>query len=338
MPLRAPRFALLLLAVTLLPGTPLHAVSKDMVQLETQIQQLQDAVARLQQANDERMGALQSLVQQTADQTTKINATTDAVQRQLQTQQEAGGGKIDQVSGQVQALNDSLDEIKARLGRLEKLMQDTRSQQQTIAPAAEPVAAPATTPSSLPETPATGTPQASAAPAPDGFSGATAQPAGRTRKPSAATPADAAVAGADAASAAAPAAPVDQLYKTALSDYMSAKYGLAASEFTDVIHAYPSDPLAGNSLYYQGEIDYRGARFANAVRNYDRVLEQFPDSNKVPAAHLHKGQALIQLKQTDAAIREFRTLTQRFPNSPEALQAKTRLSGLGASTTTTRAR
>ena len=119
---------------------------------------------------------------------------------------------------------------------------------------------------------------------------------------------------------------------------MSAKYGLAASEFSDVVRAYPTDPLAGNSVYYQGEIDYRGARYSNAVRNYDRVLEQFPDSNKVPAAHLHKGQALIQLKQTDAAIREFRTLEQRFPNSPEALQAKTRLSGLGAATTSTRAR
>ena len=337
MPIRTPRLALLLLAATLLPGTPLHAVSKDMIQLQTQIQQLQDSVARLQQANDERMGALQSLVQQTADQVTKITATTDAVQRQLQTQQEAGGGKIDQVSGQVQALNDSLDEIKARLGRLEKLMQDARSQQQSIPAPSEPAPS-AAAPISNPDT--SSLPPTSPTAAPDGFSNASAQPIGRNRKPSAATPADAApatTAGADAAAAAVPAAPVDQLYKTALGDYMSAKYGLAASEFSDVTRAYPTDALAGNAFYYQGEIDYRGARYANAVRNYDRVLEQFPDSNKVPAAHLHKGQALIQLKQTDAAIREFRTLTQRFPNSPEALQAKTRLTGLGA-TPTARAR
>ena len=50
----------------------------------------------------------------------------------MQAQQEAQGGKVDQVSGQIQSLNDSLDEIKARLGRLEKLTQDIQSQQQSM--------------------------------------------------------------------------------------------------------------------------------------------------------------------------------------------------------------
>ncbi len=326
MPLRAPRLASIVLGATLAASLPLHAASKEMIQLETQVQQLQDAVARLQQSNDERMGALQNLVQQSSDQTNKMAATVDAVQRQLQMQQEAGGGKIDQVSGQVQSLNDSLDELKARLGRIEKLMQDARSQQQTIAAPGETgsasSAAPAATP---PADPGALPPSAPTGPAPDGFSKATALPAGRGGKPSAATPVDTAPADAPSAGS----APPDQLYKTALGDYMSAKYGLAASEFGDIARSYPSSPFAGNAFYYQGEIDYRGARYPSAIHNYDQVLEQFPDNNKVPAAHLHKGQALLQLKQNDAAIREFRTLMQRFPNSPEALQAKARLSGLG---------
>ena len=110
---------------------------------------------------------------------------------------------------------------------------------------------------------------------------------------------------------------------------MAAKYGLAASEFADVAKNYPEHPLAGNSLYYQGEIDYRGARYAAAIKNYDRVIEQFPDNNKVPAAHLHKAQSLIQLKQNEAGVRELRALIQRFPNSPEAMQARSRLNGMG---------
>ncbi len=93
--------------------------------------------------------------------------------------------------------------------------------------------------------------------------------------------------------------------------------------------SYPDHPLAGNSFYYQGEIDYRAARYATAIKNYDRVIEQFPDNNKVPAAHLHKAQSLIQLKQNEAGIRELRALIQRFPNSPEAVQARSRLSGMG---------
>ena len=318
MPFRPSRFAPIVLATAMVAGHPAFAVSRDMVQLQTQLQQLQDTVARLQQSNDERMGVLNNLVQQNVDQTNKIANIVDALQRQLQTQQESGGGKIDQVSGQVQALNDSLDEIKSRLGRLEKSLSDMRSQQQNLpAPPAssEPAAAPADS-GSLPPTATTNPPTA----VPDGFSNAVAQPAG---KPSAAIPAD---------GAAAPSGQTaEQLYKSALTDYMSAKYGLASSEFADLIRAYPDNPLAGNAFYYQGEIEYRGARFGNAVTNYDHVLSQFPQSNKVPAAHLHKGQALVQLKQTEAASREFRSLIARFPNSPEALQAKSRLSTISAS-------
>src|SRR5271156_7189436 len=88
---------------------PAFAVSKDMVQLQTQVQQLQDAVARLQQTNDESMGVLKSLVQQSADSVNKMSVTVDTMQRQAQAQQEAQGTKIEGVSGQVQSLNDSLD-------------------------------------------------------------------------------------------------------------------------------------------------------------------------------------------------------------------------------------
>ncbi len=110
---------------------------------------------------------------------------------------------------------------------------------------------------------------------------------------------------------------------------MSAKYPLAASEFGDVVKYYPDHPLSGNAYYYQGEIEYRAGHYAAAAKNYDKVLEQYPDSNKVPVAHLHKGLALIALKQNDAGVRELRSLIQRFPNSPEAMQARSKLSGMG---------
>ena len=78
-----------LLAAALFCGFPAFAVSKDMVQLQTQVQQLQDAVARLQQSNDERMGVMKDLIQQSADSINKMAVTVDALHRQLQTQQEA---------------------------------------------------------------------------------------------------------------------------------------------------------------------------------------------------------------------------------------------------------
>ena len=114
---------------------------------------------------------------------------------------------------------------------------------------------------------------------------------------------------------------------------MAAKYPLSASEFADVIKYYPNDPLAGNSVYYMAEIEYRNGHYPTAIKDFDTVLQQYPDSNKVPVSHLHKGMALLAIKQNDAGVRELRDLIQRFPNSPEAMQARSKLSGMGVPVT-----
>ena len=306
-----------LLTAVLLCGSPALAVNKDMVQLQTQVQQLQDAVARLQQSNDERMGVMKDLVQQTADSVNRMSITVDTLHKQMQSQQDSQNGKIEQVSGQIQSLNDSVDELKVRLGSLQKMIQDIQGQQQSMS-------------ANMQNSPLGGS--ASPGPAnsaPDGPP--TPAPIVRKGKPSAGTPLPADSTPSSSSGSAAP--PADELYKTALGDYMAAKYALAASEFSDVVKNYPDNPLAGNSYYYQAEIDYRGGRYANAIKSYDSVLQQYPDSNKVPVAHLHKGMALVALNQKDAGVREFRTLIQRFPNSPEAMQARSKLSGMGVTVT-----
>jgi tol-pal system protein YbgF len=310
-----------LLAAIFLCGSPAFAVNKDMVQLQTQIQQLQDAVARLQQSNDERMGVMKDLIQQSADSVNRMSVTLDALHKQMQTQQEAQSGKIDQVSGQIQSLNDSVDEIKARIGSLQKLIQDVQGQQQSMN-------------ANMQSQPSTGQTGGSASPAPANplpEAPPTPAPIVRRGKPSAGIPL--AADPTPTSSAGPAAAPADELYKTALGDYMAAKYALAAAEFGDVVKNYPDNPLSGNSYYYQAEIEYRGGRYAASIKAYDSVLQQYPDSNKVPVAHLHKGMALIALNQKDAGVREFRTLIQRFPNSPEAMQARSKLSGMGVTVT-----
>jgi tol-pal system protein YbgF len=314
-----------LLAAALLCTSPAFAVNKDMVQLQTQVQQLQDAVARLQQSNDERMGVMKDLIQQSADSVNKMAVTIDAMHKQMQAQQDAQNGKIDQVSGQIQSLNDSVDEIKVRIATLQKLMQDVQGQQQSMsANMPQPAGGSTSNSTSTLNSPVPITP------IPD--TSAPAAPIVRKGKPSAGVPlADASVTPSGGGGAAV--APADELYKTALGDYMAAKYSLAASEFGDVVKNYPDNPLSGNSYYYQAEIDYRGGRYASAIKSYDSVLSQYPDSNKVPVSHLHKGMALIALDQKDSGVREFRTLIQRFPNSPEAMQARSKLSGMGVTVT-----
>jgi len=304
-----------LFAAAVFCTAPAFAVNKDMVQLQTQVQQLQDAVARLQQTNDESMGVLKSLVQQSTDSVNKMAVSLGALQRQIQTQHDAQGAKTDQISGQIQALNDSLDEVKARIGALEKLMQAVQSQQQSMS--ANMPNQPASTDAGAPSPP----PPASQVPASQQPMMTQPGPATNRGKPAAGIP----MAGPQASSA----PPAEDLYKTALGDYMAAKYTLSASEFADVVKFYPNNALAGNAIYYMAEIEYRGARYPAAIKDFDTVLQQYPDSNKVPVSHLHKGMALLTIRQNDAGVRELRALIQRFPNSPEAMQARSKLSGMG---------
>jgi tol-pal system protein YbgF len=116
----------------LLPPSPAFAASKDMIQLQTQVQQLQDMLQHLQTSNDERMGVLQHLVEQTADSVSRMSQTLNSLQQQVQTQNESGGGKVDQLSGQIQGVNDSIDELKTRMAKLDKTLQDIQSQLQNV--------------------------------------------------------------------------------------------------------------------------------------------------------------------------------------------------------------
>jgi outer membrane murein-binding lipoprotein Lpp len=122
------RAAVAALAVSLLLVPPAHAVNKDMVELQTQVQQLTDSVARLQQSNDERMGVLRDLVQQTLDSVNRMTTTVNTLQKQVQATQDTLSAKQDTAAGQVQSLNDSIDELKARLTRIEKSLNDVENQ------------------------------------------------------------------------------------------------------------------------------------------------------------------------------------------------------------------
>ncbi len=90
-------------------------------------------------------------------------------------------------------------------------------------------------------------------------------------------------------------------YQGGVRDYNAAHYDVAASEFQDVLHYYPTDDLAGAAQFYLGEIAYHQEDYADAVKAYTAVIEGFPGSAKAPAAQLKKGFSLLQLNKKDLA-------------------------------------
>jgi tol-pal system protein YbgF len=123
---------LALFSVLWLGTAPAWGVNKEMVQLQTQVQQLQEQMTAMQRSFDERMGVMKNLVEQDTDAVNKVANALNGLQTTLQKQQTEGGSKSDQLSGQIQALNDTMDEIKVRLAKVTKQLEDMQAAQQSL--------------------------------------------------------------------------------------------------------------------------------------------------------------------------------------------------------------
>src|ERR1035438_2427886 len=155
--------ALAMMAVLFATVHPAFGVSKEIIQLQTQVQTLSDQVARMQQSIDERMGVMRNLVEQSADSVNKMSVAVTNLQQKTQAQSADTNSKLEQVSGQIQSLHDTVDELKARLAKITKQLDDIQQGGQNLA-AGQPGIAPA--PGAM--APSVGNqPTAAAAPPPD---------------------------------------------------------------------------------------------------------------------------------------------------------------------------
>src|ERR1700693_6039270 len=133
MTLRRFSAVLALLSTLCLAATPVWGANKEMIQLQTQVQQLQEQMTAMQRSFDERMGVMKNLVEQDTDAVNKVANALNSLQASLQKQQGDSSGHVEQLSGQIQSLNDSLDELKARLAKVSKQLEDMQSRQQSQA-------------------------------------------------------------------------------------------------------------------------------------------------------------------------------------------------------------
>jgi tol-pal system protein YbgF len=113
-------------------ASPAFGVSKEMIQLQTQVQALQDQVSRMQQSIDMNMGAMRNLIEQSADSVNKMNVAVNDLQTKMQGQITDSNGRVDQLSSQIQSLHDSVDELKSRLAKVSKQLDDMQGGGQNL--------------------------------------------------------------------------------------------------------------------------------------------------------------------------------------------------------------
>ena len=290
--------SVILVALSLLCPAFAPAASRETIELQRDVAQLQDQVRDLQKSFDERFATLQVLVQQTLDASTKSNMALQEAGRAQEGMTErlvspvvGLNSKMDQLSNDVSAMRESVNDVTVRMNKIQQQLTDLNN---------------ATKAGSLPVAPPPGPVSSDGSvPAPDN---------GASSMSSASGP---------------PPVKATTLYENALRDMQSGKADLALDEFQTYIKFYNDTDLAPNAQFYIGQIRYSQAQFDQAIQEFDKVLEAYPNNNKTAAAHYYKGKTLFQLgKRTDAA-KEFQAVISEFPNSDVVAQSRAQLKALG---------
>jgi len=269
------------------------AASKEILELQRDLSQLQQQVRDLQRSQDEKFAALQVLVQQAVDNAGKANTAVAVIQSGLQQSMRDLESKVvpsvvglssrmDQVSNDMRTVEQAVSDVTGLMSKLQAQLTDLGNAVKVMQ--APPPAPPAQTPpggaSAVPETPTIS---------------------------------------------------ATDLYSNARRDMSGGKLDLALQEFSDYLKWYGNTDLAPNAQFYIGSIHYSQGDYDNAVKEFDMVLEKYPDNNKTPDSLYNKGLALTKMGRRTDGAQEYRELIQRFPTLDVSKRACDQLKGMGLS-------
>ena len=288
---------------SLLGPAPVGAVAREIIELQTGVNQLIQGQQALQMAITQDSAVQRTLIEQSMDSVNKLSTSMAAVQKNTQDLSATSGARLDTMGTQVQGLSDNVADLQARLGKLDQKLTDIQNTLQNVdSKIASPGGAPP---------PATTYSNPGAGPGP--ASSSAAPPMGGAPPMSAAPPASA-----------------DVLYSNGLRDINGKHYDLATQEFQDYLKFYSDTDLASNAQFYLGEIAFMQSQYQQALDAYNKVIENFPKSFKLASARMRKGYCLAELGQKAAAIRELRTVVRQYPGTDEAKRSAAKLKELGA--------
>lgn len=264
----------------------------DILSIQRDVAQLQDQVKQLQAGQDQKIAALESLIKQAVDESSKASSAAAALQRgltdRLNAQQglveapiAALGTKVDQSGDDLRAARETLADLTRRMANLDNKLADISSAVRTLS----------TTAVAPPPPGASDAPAAAASSAPSAPSGVTAE----------------------------------SLWKKAVRDYTGAKDKQALSEFADFTKYFPQDTNAAEAQYYMGLIYDHGEQYDDAAQVFEAVAERYPDSPKAAEAVYMKGVEYQKAKSDKKAIAAYRAFLKQYPNHANAAKARARL-------------
>jgi TolA-binding protein len=285
----------ILLTLILLPVAGVAQNTNQRIEnLNRTVAQLEDTVARMKTATDEKLIEIKLLLQQTLESANKANTSVTIFEGQIRErllQQEksvatplAGlSTRTDSMEGELRNLRETLADMNIKLGRLENRMVDIDTAVKTI------------------QTPP---------PPPPGTS---------TTSPSPNTPP--------------PGTSSEKLFQDAYRDKLANNTDIALEQFQLYLRWFPTTANACMAQYYAGEIYYNKAEYEQALQAFDAVLEKYPaDCDKAPA-QFQKALTLGKLGKRKEAAEELYALRKKNPTGTWARKVAAALKDLGYPTT-----
>jgi TolA-binding protein len=278
------------------------AANKEIVELSRDVALLQEQMRTLQRSQDEKLTEIQVLVQQALDAANKANSLVAVLQNNFQQSSKDQqskvvttvvdlGSKMDTMTTNFGALQESVADITSQMGKLQQQVTDIGNAVRTIQ---TPAAAPPTGPGG-----------AGQVPVPSSGSGSGA-PAGSV-----------------------PPVSSDMLYQNANRDRSGGNDDLALQEYNDYLKYYGNTILAPNAQFYIAEIHLKNNKLDDALQEFDLVLEKYPDNSKTPDAIYMKGATLVKMGKRTQGKQEFCELVKRFPSNNLADKARSQVKALG---------
>jgi tol-pal system protein YbgF len=129
-------------------------------------------------------------------------------------------------------------------------------------------------------------------------------------------------------SPAANATPTDDLFNQAQKKYEAGNYQNAYEMFESYIDKNGSSANAIQARYMMGECLYQQKEYDQAILQYQKIIASQPKHAKTPSALLKQGMAFEQLSDKDTAKIIYQKIISSYGSSPEAGQAKSKLSSL----------
>ena len=253
---------------------------KEILEMQRDILQMQDQVRSLQRSQDEKLAAIQVLLQQTLDAANKANTATAVLEASLRDKlkdQEknlvvpvAGlGSKVDQMSSDFSSVRESVADLTSRLGKLQNQVADLSQAIRTL---------------SAPPPPPGATPTAAGPPA--GVSAEQLYNAAMRDRTSG---------NADLAIAqfkdyiqyfgSSDLAPNAQFYIGEI-EYLRGDYTSALAAFDKLLEAYPDNAKTADALLLKGRALVKSGFKAEARTEFETLIKKFPSHENTAKAKM----------------------------------------------------